>query len=69
MIIISLSCYPCGAHQAAPEEILQKSLQSRQPRWNKCFILLGDYAAGNIYLLWTPYVRPFLREETFGEMR
>lgn len=28
MIIISLACYPCGVHQAAPEEILQKRLCS-----------------------------------------
>lgn len=39
-----------GAHQAILAELLQKSLQSRQPGWNKCFIFLKeDFKEMSIY--------------------
>lgn len=41
MIIISLASYPCGAHQAAPEEILRKSLQPRKLGGNKRLLFPG----------------------------
>ena len=41
MIIISLASYPCGAHQAASEEILRKSLQPRKLCGNKRLLFPG----------------------------
>ena len=49
MIIISLASYPCGAHQAAPEEILQKSLQSQKLCGNKCLIFPEVGGVGGLF--------------------